>query len=44
MAHINPFALGATKWIGTGVGVCGAILVAFNLGVVMIEPHRNGLT
>jgi hypothetical protein len=32
MAYTNSFALGATNWIG--VGVCGAALVAFNLGVV----------
>jgi drug/metabolite transporter (DMT)-like permease len=26
--------LSSTKWIGTAAGVCGAILIALNLGVV----------
>jgi len=35
MVGINPIALGAAKWIGTGAGVSGAILIALNLGIVV---------
>ena len=35
MFGINPIALGAAKWIGTGAGVPGAILIALNLGIVV---------
>jgi hypothetical protein len=34
MLSINPIALDAAKWIGTGAGVSGAILIALNLGVI----------
>jgi hypothetical protein len=35
MVGINPMVLGSAKWIGTGAGVSGAILIALNLGIVM---------
>jgi hypothetical protein len=35
MARIKPAALTAAKWIGTGAGVSGAILIALNLGLVI---------
>ena len=35
MAGINSIALGTAKWIGTGAGVSGAILIALNLGIVV---------
>ena len=31
----NPIALTAAKWIGTGAGVSGAIMIAHNLGLVI---------
>ena len=34
MAGINSTKLAIAKWIGTGAGVSGAILIALNLGIV----------
>jgi hypothetical protein len=34
MASINPNVLRAAKWIGTGAGIFGAILIALDIGVV----------
>jgi len=34
MVGINSIVLSAAKWISTGAGVSGAILVALNVGVV----------
>jgi len=33
-AHANSGWLSALKWIGTAAGVCGATLIALNLGAV----------
>jgi hypothetical protein len=35
MTSIKPAALTAAKWIGTGAGVSGAIMIALNLGLVI---------
>jgi nicotinamide riboside transporter PnuC len=35
MNSIKPAALTAAKWIGTGAGVSGAIMIALNLGLVI---------
>ena len=35
MTSIKPAALIAAKWIGTGAGVSGAIMIALNLGIVV---------
>jgi hypothetical protein len=34
MTNLNGLALSGAKWIGTGAGVSGALLIALNLGVV----------
>lgn len=31
---MNSTMLGAAKWIGTGAGVSGAILIALNVGMI----------
>ncbi|MGE3157474.1 MAG: hypothetical protein AB7E84_12950 [Xanthobacteraceae bacterium] len=35
MTSIKPAALTAAKWIGTAIGVSGAIMIALNLGLVI---------
>jgi nicotinamide riboside transporter PnuC len=35
MNSIKPAALTAAKWIGTGAGVSGAIMIALNIGLVI---------
>jgi hypothetical protein len=35
MTSIKPTLLAAAKWIGTGAGVSGAIMIALNLGLVI---------
>ncbi len=33
MIDLSPFVLRAGKWIGTGAGILGAVLIALNLNV-----------
>ena len=35
MTSIEPAALTAAKWVGTGGGVSGAIMIALNLGLAI---------
>ena len=37
MTSIKPALLTAAKWIGTGAGVSGAIMIALNLGLVILR-------
>jgi hypothetical protein len=41
MTSIKPAALTAAKWIGTGAGVSGVIMIALNLGLVIYGTRRD---
>jgi hypothetical protein len=43
MTSIKRVALTAAKWIGTGAGVSGAIMIALNLGLVIYGLSGWGL-
>jgi hypothetical protein len=42
MTGIKSAALTAAKWIGTGAGVSGAIMIALNLGLARVWAFVAG--